>query len=227
MDRKILIFDFVYTLAFLKPSDEDIIYSFLKKKISKKRIKNTISTLSQKYFYSSIKNIDKNKRKNFYIKYHYDLLELLNVKEKIKKSELLFDIFEKKKRYWNINKKLRKQLFKLNTHFDLGIASNFDSNLKKYLIKNKINKLIKFMIISKKVGYEKPSRKFFQILKSKVKNKKSIYIGDNYKLDYLPASALNIKSYLIVNKMKKKFKYEITRHEVENKGIKFFESLFH
>ena len=226
MDRKVLIFDFVYTLAFLRPSDEDIIYRFLKKKITKRKIKIAIAILSQKYFYSSIKNINKNKRKNFYIKYHYDLLKFLNVKEKTKKSRLLFNIFEKKKRYWEVNKKLRKQLFKLNTHFDLGIASNFDSNLNKYLIKNKIDKLFKFIIISKQVGFEKPNKKFFQILKNKVKNKESIYIGDSYKLDYLPASALNIKSYLIVDKMKKKFKYEITRYEIENKGIKFFKSLF-
>ena len=74
MDRKVIIFDFVYTLGFLKPSDEDIIYSFFKKKISKKSIKNAVSILRHKYFYSSIKNIDKNKRKNFYIKYHYYIL---------------------------------------------------------------------------------------------------------------------------------------------------------
>jgi HAD superfamily hydrolase (TIGR01549 family) len=211
--KKIIFFDFANTLGFLKPSSETLIYKFFKKKISKKRIKNAISELDNNIFYSSLKIKNLNQKKIFYIKYNTNLLVKLRLKKNCaKNAKLLFYYFQKFQRKWVIDLKTKNFLIKIREKFELGIASNFDSSLRKILTKNKIIHLFKHIIISKEKNCEKPNPNFFKLMKLKAKNNKIIFIGDNFSLDYKPALQNNIQALIISDKKKKLLKkYEINR----------------
>jgi FMN phosphatase YigB (HAD superfamily) len=212
-NRKIIFFDFANTLGFLKPSSENLIYKFLKKKTSKKKIKKAILELDNNIFYSSIKIKNYNEKKNFYIKYNKNLLFKLKLKKNCtENAKLLFYYFQKFKRRWVIDLKTKNFLIKIGSKYELGIASNFDSYLRKILIRNKIIHLFKHIIISKEKNCEKPNSKFFKLMKQKAKDKKIIFIGDNFSLDYKPALKNNIQALIISDKKTNLLKkYEINR----------------
>jgi putative hydrolase of the HAD superfamily len=81
----------------------------------------------------------------------------------------------------------------------IGILSNFDDNLENILLKLNILNMLDFVVVSAKVGLEKPNVEFYNYAKARynIDTNSSIYIGDSYELDYAPSTESGFVSFLI------------------------------
>lgn len=79
-----------------------------------------------------------------------------------------------------------------------GILSNFNSSLEEKLF-HFFGNVFKDVFVSEIEGVSKPSTSFFEIALEKLNLNADqiIYIGDSFKLDYLPASKLGITAFII------------------------------
>ena len=88
------------------------------------------------------------------------------------------------------------------------MISNFDNSLIKILKDNKIINLFNHLAISKKYKLEKPNTKFFLefFKKTNTNINESVYFGDNYFLDFVPAKKIKLKVFMVDknNLLKKK-----------------------
>jgi putative hydrolase of the HAD superfamily len=196
------IFDFAGTLANLYPSKEFILKNFLKRNninVSLIDIKKAYYKIDNELFYSSVKIISKNKKKLFYNQFNRKLFNILNIENK-PLAKKFYNFFLKKKKYWRLEYGVRDFLKKIKKKkIKVSLISNFDSKLIDILKKKRIHKYFDYLHISQNNNSEKPSINFYKsfFLKYGIPLKSSIYFGDNYKLDYLPAKKLNLKFFLI------------------------------
>ena len=201
---KNILFDFAETIAELKPTREDILEDFLvqkKIKISKQKIYQVYKYIDISLPYSSVKInniVDKN---NFYLKYNYQLftmLGLVHFSEDINKEFLIFFLGIKK--HWTVRNDLFELLKELKKDgYSLSLISNFDTRLKDILHNLKLDNFFDFVHISQEVGLEKPDINFYKSFfeTSGYCISDSIYTGDSYLLDYLPAKDIGLNVYLL------------------------------
>jgi len=201
---KNILLDFAETIAELRPTREDILEEFLvqkKIKVPKEKIYQVYKYLDISLPYSSIKIKNIEDKNNFYIKYNYQLftmLGLVHVTNNINKEFLGF--FVQIEKHWVVKKKILNILEELKKDgYSLSLISNFDTRLTNILCNLKLDKLFDFIHISQEVGLEKPDIQFYKTFfeKSGYCISESIYIGDSYLLDYLPAKDLGLDVYLL------------------------------
>jgi len=80
----------------------------------------------------------------------------------------------------------------------LGICSNWNTGLNK-LLEQQFDKSFNWIICSENEGVRKPNLNFFKLMteRSGVRAENILYVGDSYKLDYLPAKKLGFQTILI------------------------------
>jgi FMN phosphatase YigB (HAD superfamily) len=207
---KNLIYDFAGTLAYLQPSKESILYNYLKKnncRLEKKKIIEAYYKIDNDLFFSSIKINNKNKKKLFYERYNRKLFKLLNLRN-LQLSDNYYTYFVNLNKVWKIESRVKKFLLKKKRKFNLYMISNFDNSLINILKDNKIFNLFNHLAISKKYKLEKPNTKFFlEFFKRTNTNiNESVYFGDNYFLDFVPAKKIKLKVFMVDknNLLKKK-----------------------
>lgn len=89
-----------------------------------------------------------------------------------------------------LNKKYRLSIIS-NTHYPQLIHNNLE--------KIKIDEYFYRVFTSVEIGFKKPSPKIFKFALNelKIKSQECIFVGDGYETDYLGATGVNIKCYLI------------------------------
>jgi HAD superfamily hydrolase (TIGR01549 family) len=202
MKHKFIYFDFANTLAEIHPPLEVTIQKFLKKnKIfrNKKKIKQSILKTNETFFFSSLMR-EKNYKRDFYIKTNNLILKNLGIHNKFKNE--MYNYILKSNKFWILKKNILPTLKQLKKEFNLGIISNFSKNLITVLKKLRIYKLFNPIIVSEIEGIEKQDKNFYKkiIKKYNINLKKTIFVGDNYKLDYLGPRKSGFKSFLITEK---------------------------
>ncbi|WCO02518.1 HAD family hydrolase [Psychroserpens ponticola] len=188
---KYILFDAANTLIH-KPSLWDNFANVLKVEgydVSIKELKNKHKLLSEFIKFPDVTS------QEFYSTFNKELLHALGI---IETPQLLEQIFSACKYLpWEVFEDT-KYLSKLE-RYELGVLSNFNSNLRT-LLKDKLPDInFKHIIISEEEGVSKPNIEFFEcaIQKIGLKPNEILYIGDSLKLDVIPALQLGFQVKLI------------------------------
>ena len=123
----------------------------------------------------------------------------------IQKSDLEVIVQEiisrhRKKMLWSIfPSSVRKVIVELRKKgYKVGVISNSDGRLVNQLKSLKVYDLFDAVIDSREVGVEKPNPQIFEIAmkRLKVTPQESIYVGDLYSIDIIPAQKMGIRAIL-------------------------------
>jgi len=90
--------------------------------------------------------------------------------------------------------------------YKIGLLTNSDNRYKEILRHYKVLNFFDQLFISSEIGYKKPNLDLFQYITQKVNlaPENIIYIGDNYKLDIVPAKEAGWKDSILVIRKKRK-----------------------
>jgi len=91
----------------------------------------------------------------------------------------------------------RELLVRLRENVQVGIITNGFKDLQEEKIAALgLSPLIDILVISEEVGYQKPDRRIFEtaLTLAKAAPKESVYIGDSWNIDILPASAYGMNT---------------------------------
>tara|TARA_Y100000310_G_scaffold34771_1_gene32929 strand:+ start:3635 stop:4306 length:672 start_codon:yes stop_codon:yes gene_type:complete len=195
-----VLFDFVNTIAYSSPRREDILYDFIANInapfVDKNRIIHAFKKIDDLKPYSSVNIQSPHEKKEFYSSYNKMLLAELGI---VSKKDF-YDYYKNIQRKWILDDKCVSVLTSLKKRGRrIGVISNFDRNLRGIINDLGIIEFIDFLVISQEIGLEKPNIEFYKYVQScyNIDITKTIYVGDSYSLDYLPARKIGIKSYLI------------------------------
>ena len=199
------IFDFAQTLAQLQPSNEELLSLYLRKYLNislpQSNLIEAFSYADLYIPYSSVTTTENKQRSQFYKRYNDYLLLSLGLHHLVK-AEDLYSYFSEQKRHWvpaDGAKRAIKSLY--NKRHSLYILSNFDSNLADIVEEHFYDEQSYFISIltSQQCGLEKPNPLFLKHLVDsyKLDIHNSLFIGDSYHLDYIPASTLGMKCMLV------------------------------
>ncbi len=200
-----VIFDFADTIALMLPTNYELVNSVASKKgieIDEDVFNKSFKYTSEFMPYSSLKITSSEERSDFYYNFNSWLLKSLGLFHMIDLEELL-DVFFETGRHWALKSGVEDLFEYLNNEgVSIGIISNFDSKLEPILEKMNIRRKINYLSVSQNKGLEKPDKQFSMDLFNSydLDKNESLYIGDSYNLDYVPANGLGIKTYLLDEK---------------------------
>jgi HAD superfamily hydrolase (TIGR01549 family) len=150
--------------------------------------------------YSSIKNQTTEQHNEFYCNYNKQLFLLLGVIHSVDPVDLISD-FKEKKSHWMLKSgalSLISYLRQRNYH--IGIISNFDARLNEVVYQHLgLSGMVDYLHISQIEGLEKPNPLFYRsfLERYEISIAKSFYVGDSYLLDFLPATNLGLRTWLL------------------------------
>ena len=228
-----VIFDFAGTLATLKPSREFVLKSLLE---SFGILDRTDSEILDAYLfaesrmtYSSVEETrNSSYRNDFYLEFNGVLLSELRAVPLIQPRDLS-NAFRKSSCHWELASDAIRSLRRLTrAEIKIGVLSNFGPELS-MLVAKLFNSRVTFshVIDSASVGLEKPSSDFYEYFLSVIGQdvSKCVYVGDSVMLDFEPAMALGIQTYLVdrnlVNSLPALNKYSSLTHIVEEILLSF------
>jgi len=201
--KKIVIFDFADTIAYLSPSKEKILQDFIRQEIGLEidlvKIKEVYHYVTNLYFYSSVDIKTLNMKELFYIEFNRKVLSLLALEHLID-AKNLFQYFSLHGQHWYLKDNVHALFETLKEEkYLLSLVSNFDKRLYSILEEMKIQHLFDSIFISQEEGLEKPNPSFFSLVleKHKLKAEEAFFIGDSYHLDFLPSKRLGMSSILL------------------------------
>ena len=209
MIKNYVIFDFVGTIATTEPCRESILLSLLESQgvseVGLNRVVDAYEKTDGQFTYSSISEAkDSNYRPNFYLNYNLALVKYLGVESSVSVDALTEEFLN-----YDIKWKLFDDTLFILTSleqagFKLGILSNFGPSLK-LLVEKLVGEKVKFSHVmdSASTGLEKPDLDFFNyfLAHAQLNPENCIFIGDSYDLDYIPATEVGIKTFLVDRKM--------------------------
>lgn len=202
--KKNILFDFAETIAELKPTKEEVLRDFLVNKdvfFSEKSLYKTYKHLDMALPYSSVTINNSEDKKKFYLKYNnllFKTLGLTHLCENLNKE--FFEFFLRTEKHWALKQGIEMMLGQLKHEgYSLSIISNFDVILREILQKLKLSAIFDYVYISQEVGLEKPDCSFYKSFFecSNYNKNETLYVGDSYLLDYLPAKRVGLDVYLL------------------------------
>lgn len=198
------LFDFADTLAELQPSRQDIVADYIEC-ASGIRVDTDAITRSYKAAdllmqYSSVHTRSMEQRTEFYREYNRHLFALLGVSH-LADPAGLFAAFGERKGHWQLKLGARDTLGELRQRgYRIGIISNFDTRLEQIVYEHLgLASTVDYLHISQNEGVEKPDPRFYLSFFERygVPIKRSFYVGDSYVLDFLPATGIGLKTWLL------------------------------
>lgn len=203
---KTVVFDFADTIARLEPSKEKIMKQYLKERlsitISMEKIAQAYFYLQNFSFYSSVKIVTPEQKKEFYREYNKKIFSTLGILHHVEPFlDDFFAYFIECNKHWVIKPEALDLLQYLKSKkIQIGLISNFDTVLYDILEKNlQIKEFFSYIHISQEIGLEKPDIGFYKnfLEKYELNQQTILYVGDNYQLDFLPTYELGFKSLLL------------------------------
>jgi putative hydrolase of the HAD superfamily len=184
----------------LTPRKEDILTKYCKENnlevISRLDILRCYAELDGEMPYSSVTIKKDSEKRKFYNEYNRKLFKKLGIQGHKK----FYDFYHSIEKEWTLDSNVY-EVFKFlkEKEVRIGILSNFDDNLENILLKLNILNMLDFVVVSAKVGLEKPNVEFYNYAKARynIDTNSSIYIGDSYELDYAPSTESGFVSFLI------------------------------
>ncbi|UZE48089.1 HAD hydrolase-like protein [Rhodopseudomonas sp. P2A-2r] len=197
------LFDFAETLAELQPGQRDIVAEHVEKECG---IRLPVEIIARSYkaldlilHYSSVRTRTSGERAAFYLDYNLRLLSLLGVSHLVG-PEGLYTAFVESKKHWQLKAGVRGTLQALRDKgLSIGLISNFDSSLEQIIDSLGLSGLVDHLHVSQSEGVEKPDPGFYLefFRKYDIDIWQSFYVGDSYVLDFLPATQIGLKTWLL------------------------------
>lgn len=202
--KRAALFDFADTLAELYPNRVDTVADYIEQtgglRVESEAIARAYKAVDLLMPYSSVKTRTAEQRGEFYREYNRQLFALLGVAHRADPSGLTA-AFGERKAHWQLKAGAREVLDELRRReYLIGVISNFDSRLEQVVYDHlDLAGTVDYLHISQTEGVEKPDLRFYQRFFERygVDVTHSFYIGDSYLLDFLPASRLGLKTWLL------------------------------
>jgi len=194
---KVIFFNAGGTLLQLKGTTLPRLYSRNLSKILKREISSqTVYEAFQKAEewrlirkdWSLFTDLDQRKYQNAF----YNYLGITNRKEI---NGIESELAEKLEMDFVLNKGVRNLLRKLSSQYQLGLISNWDESLTDLMESFGVSDYFESITISGDIGISKPDPEMFRIALRdfpNVKPKETVYVGDEYQNDIIPARKLKI-----------------------------------
>ncbi len=198
------LFDFADTLAELQPSRQGIVADYIER-VSGIQVGTDVITRSYKAVdllmqYSSVHTRSEEQRVEFYREYNSYLFTLLGISH-LADPAGLFTAFGECKAHWQLKLGARDTLDELRRRgYRIGIISNFDTRLEQVVYDHLgLASMVDYLHISQSEGVEKPDPRFYLSFFERygMEIKSSFYVGDSYVLDFLPATGIGLKTWLL------------------------------
>ncbi|MDD5389276.1 MAG: HAD-IA family hydrolase [Gallionellaceae bacterium] len=198
------LFDFADTLAELQPNRQDIVVDYIERvggiQVDPDTITRAYKAVDLLMPYSSVKTTTPEQRVDFYRDYNRQLFALLGVSHRADPSGLI-TAFCKRKAHWQLKPGARDTLVTLRERgYHIGIISNFDSRLE-HLVYDYLGlgDTVDYLHISQTEGVEKPDPRFYLgfFERHGLSIERSVYVGDSYTLDFLPATGIGLRAWLL------------------------------
>jgi putative hydrolase of the HAD superfamily len=198
------LFDFADTLAELQPNRQDIVANYIERvggiRVGMDAVARAYKAVDLLMPYSSVKTTTATQRADFYRDYNRQLFALLGVAHRADPSGLIA-AFGETKAHWQLKPGARDVLAELRRRgYRIGIISNFDTRLEQIVHDHLgLAGTVDYLHISQTEGVEKPDPRFYQgfFERHGLDIAHSFYTGDSYVLDFLPASGLGLKTWLL------------------------------
>lgn len=201
---KLALFDFANTLAELVPGRVDIVRNYIAEVagilVEAQYIKYAYQALDMYMPYSSVAICSAEQKQIFYDRYNKRLLDHLALSH-IVDSTGMHGAFLAAKPHWHLKSGVIEALTEIRASgWQIGIISNFDGNLENLLSEQLgISHLVDYLHVSQVEGCEKPEPDFYLgfFSRHQIKIDETVYVGDSYILDFLPAKKLGLRVWLI------------------------------
>ncbi len=199
-----VLFDFADTLAELHPNRMDIVADYILTvggiQIGQDAIARAYKSVDLLLPYSSVKTRTQAQRDEFYREYNRQLFVLLGVAHRADPAGLIA-AFGERRAHWALKPGVRDTLAELRRRgYRIGIISNFDSRLEQVVYEFLgLAGTVDYLHISQTEGVEKPDPRFYLgfFERHGLDIEQSVYVGDSYTLDFLPASGIGLKAWLL------------------------------
>jgi HAD superfamily hydrolase (TIGR01549 family) len=198
------LFDFADTLAELHPNRYNVVATYIENasgiKIDMDLIARAYKAVDLLMPFSSVNTKTTPQRADFYRNYNQKLLSLLGVAHLVNPSGLNI-AFGEARAHWQLKHGVREMLSILRSRgYSIGIISNFDSRLEQIVHDHLgLSSVVDYLHISQSEGVEKPDPQFYVgfFARHGLDIAQAVYTGDSYHLDYLPASSLGLRAFLL------------------------------
>jgi len=198
------LFDFADTLAELQPRRQDIVADYIARtgaiRIGPEAIARAYKAVDLLLPYSSVKTHTQEQREGFYREYNRQMFALLGVSHRADPAGLIA-AFGERRAHWQLKPGARDTLRTLRQRgYRIGIISNFDSRLEQVVHDHLgLGEWVDYLHISQTEGVEKPDPRFYLgfFERHGLAIEHSAYVGDSYTLDFLPATRIGLKAWLL------------------------------
>ncbi|HBI22129.1 MAG TPA: hypothetical protein DDY37_06045, partial [Legionella sp.] len=198
------LFDFADTLAELQPNRHNIVATYIESvsgiRVGMDAIARAYKAVDLHMPYSSVNTTATKQRADFYRKYNQQLFSHLGVAHLANPSGLIH-AFGETRAHWQLKPGVRDMLAELRRRdYRIGIISNFDTRLEQIVHDHLgLADTVDYLHISQTEGVEKPDPRFYQgfFERHSLDIAQAFYTGDSYVLDFLPASSLGLKVWLL------------------------------
>lgn len=198
------LFDFADTLAELQPRRQDIVADYIARvggiHIGPEAIARAYKAVDLLLPYSSVKTRTQEQRDQFYQEYNRQMFALLGVTHCADPAGLIA-AFAERKAHWQLKPGALDTLRALRQRgYRIGIISNFDSRLQQVVHDHLgLGEWVDYLHISQTEGVEKPDPRFYLgfFERHGLPIERSVYVGDSYTLDYLPATGIGLRAWLL------------------------------
>ncbi len=187
---KAIIFDVGDTLVHYRPTKHEVIIKRLREidieieADSAKRIDTKIELCIAEQIYSEINGSPRLGDDDFGNMIDNVILEDDTVKTSIFSDNQISDFYKSRYSFRQekiVDDQTYKLLSDLKKNYSLGIVSNYSADLEQYLDRVKLSDYFSSIIISEKVGFEKPDVRIFEISLRELgyKPNECLYVGDH------------------------------------------------
>ncbi|MBU1665990.1 MAG: HAD-IA family hydrolase [Gammaproteobacteria bacterium] len=198
------LFDFADTLAELQPRRQDIVADYIARvggiHIGPEAIARAYKAVDLLLPYSSVKTRTREQRDQFYQEYNRQMFALLGVTHCADPAGLIA-AFAERKAHWQLKPGALDTLRALRQRgYRIGIISNFDSRLQQVVHDHLgLGEWVDYLHISQTEGVEKPDPRFYLgfFERHGLPIERSVYVGDSYTLDFLPATGIGLRAWLL------------------------------
>lgn len=198
------LFDFADTLAELRPCRQDIVADYIARVgglvVGQDAIVRAYKAVDLLLPYSSVKTRTREQRDQFYQEYNRQMFALLGVTHRADPAGLIA-AFGERKAHWMLKPGALDTLRTLRqSGYRIGIISNFDSRLEQVVYDHLgLDGIVDYLHISQSEGVEKPDPRFYLgfFERHGLPIERSVYVGDSYTLDFLPATGIGLRAWLL------------------------------
>ena len=198
------LFDFADTLAELRPRRQDIVAEYIARvsglQIGPDAISCVYKAIDLMLPYSSVQTRTREQRNVFYQEYNQKMFALLGVSHRADPAGLIA-AFGERRAHWQLKPGAHDTLRELRRRgYRIAIISNFDTRLEQIVYDHLgLGEWVDYVHVSQTEGTEKPDPRFYLgfFERHSIKREHSIYLGDSYTLDFLPATGIGLKVWLL------------------------------